>query len=507
MASTQDMDSAVVVSRGATYLTIRTVVTTVAQVLSFAVLARIITPSEIGILAVLSIITALTQAINGSAFQQAAMKYVGEYTGTNIGLAAGVVYQTLWVSVIISIPFAAFIFLGSGLLAQTLLGTVSQAGLFKVLAVDVLANAGAIPVAIGAALGAKRFKGAAAIGTAGAILRQCLIILLILFLKNFIGLVYAWVLSDFATLAVYVWYAARVIGLTKNPFPLRKLLSFSWPLSIGNLVLFAYTYFDRAILVAFVSLASLGVYNAALTAAAVLGTVSGAFGNVLLPVYSNISGGRGLEACRRGTWLSSRYVSLVMVPLSFGLLATAKPALTLFVGQAYVGGTLPLMIFSLASALTAFGLVLAPLLTALAKTRPLMWITIASFVLGLASAYILLPFIGIVGAAVARGVEAVAYLTLTIYILERMQAFRVDVEMAWKSVVAGAVMAGALIAVQAVVYSRILLPIYIALGVIVYLILLRILNAVRKHDIELIDKYLGSRLGFVTRLLSVILIR
>ena len=66
-------------------------------------MARIITPAEVGILAVLSLTTSLSQAINGGAFQSAAIKYVGEYAGADDDLAAGVFYQTLQVSIIISV--------------------------------------------------------------------------------------------------------------------------------------------------------------------------------------------------------------------------------------------------------------------------------------------------------------------------------------------------------------------------------------------------------------------
>ena len=500
------MGSAVMVSRGASYLTIQTVVTTVGQVLAFAILARIITPSEMGILAILSLITSLSQAINGAAFQQASMKYVGEYAGTQNDLAAGVFLQTLQVSLIISVPIAAFIFLGSRLLAQMLLGSASQSELFMVLAVDVLAFAGPLPAAMGAVLGAKRFKAAAIIGTAGALLRYSAIILLVLFMRDFLGLVYGWVLSDFALLIVYGGYSVRVLGLPKRLFPLKRLLSFTWPLSIGNVVSFAYGWFDRAVLIAFVPLASLGIYSAALTAFGVLNSLSGAFSNALLPVFSNISGRGVPESCRRATCVSSRYVSLVMIPLGFGLLATAKPALTLFVGQAYVGGAVPLMIFSVAFGLTAYGLVLAPMLTALGKTRAIMWITVASVVVGLGSAYGLLPFMGIVGASVARGLATVATLILTIYALKRVGVLSVDVEMAWKTIVASAVMAAVLLGVQTVNYSILLLPVYIVLGAIVYLILLRMLHAVKKHDIELVERYLGRRFRFVGGLLGRILI-
>ena len=76
----------------------------------------------------------------------------------------------------------------------------------------------------------------------------------------------------------------------------------------------------------------------------------------------------------------------------------------------------------------------------------------------------------------------------------------------WKTLVAGGVMAAVLVRVQMVVYSRILLPTYVVLGLIVYLAALRLLKAVQAHDIELIHKYLGTRLGFVSKLLGAILI-
>lgn len=523
MMPSESMGSGIAVSRGASYLTIQTVVTSIAQVLSFAVLARIITPSEVGILAILSLITALSQAINGSAFQQASMKYIGQYAGTNPSDAVGVFYQTFRLCMVISLPIAGFIFIGSGFLARALLGTVSQAQLFRVLAVDVLIVAGALPVANGAVLGAKRFKESATIGAVGAVVRQSLIIFLILFLKSFIGLVYGWVLSDFAMLVGFLLYTLRVLGFAKSRFSLRELVAFSWPLTLTNLVTFAYNWFDRAVLIALVPLASLGVYNAALYAYGVLSGISGTFSNVLLPVYSSI-GGRGVEAYRKASWLVTRYLSLSLVPLAFGLFATAKPALTVFVGRAYVAGAVPLMVLSVSVALTAFGLGLGPMLTALAETRTIMLITIASTIVALGSAYLLLPFIGITGAATARCVAAVASLALTIYALRHipvrmpglpkdgfplreLNVISIDVETAWKSMAAGAIMACVLIAVQLVVYSRLLLPAYVLFGAIVYVISLRALNAVREYDAEFTEQYLGSTLGFIARLLRPVLIK
>ncbi|MGA2626645.1 MAG: oligosaccharide flippase family protein [Candidatus Bathyarchaeia archaeon] len=504
--SSGNLTSAVAVSRGASYLTIQTIITSVAQALAFAILARLITPTEVGILAILSLIIALAQSLNGGAFSQAATTFIGELASDSREAASAVFYQSLRVTLLFSIPISVFVFVAAPSIASLLLGSVAQAGLFRVLAVDLLVFSGALPVAIGTLLGMKRFKEAATIGSAGIILRQCLVVLLIIFMRNLVGLVIGWILSDLAMFVAYAVFIIHVLGLPKKSFSLRKLISFSWPLSIGNVVNFAYSWFDRAILIAFVPLAALGVYNAALTAFGVLSGITGSVNNALLPAYSNIHWRGGLESCRRATWLASRYASLAIVPLSFGLLATAKIALTTFVGQAYVGGADSLAILSLFFALTAFGSVLGTMLVALSETRMVMWITVASVLLAVASAYVLLPLMGITGASVARGLVMVASLVLTIIVLKKKNAVSIDLETLWKTLVAGGLMAGVLVLVQMMFYSSYLLPAYMVLGLIVYLVTLRFLKAVREHDIELIHKYLGTRLGFVSKLLAAILI-
>jgi O-antigen/teichoic acid export membrane protein len=460
----------------------------------------------VGILAILSLIIAFAQALNGGAFSQAATTFIGGLTSDSKEAASAVFYQSLRVTLLFTIPISAFVFLAAPTIASLLLGSVTQVGLFRALAIDLLVYSGALPVAIGTLLGMKRFKEAATIGSAGIILRQCLVVLLIIFMRNLVGLVIGWILSDLAMLGAYGLFIIRVLGLPKKTFSFKRLITFSWPLSIGNVVNFAYSWFDRAILIAFVPLAALGVYNAALTAFTVLSNITGSVNNALLPAYSHIHGRSGLESCRRATWLASRYASLAIVPLSFGLLATAKIALTTFVGQAYVGGTDALAILSLFFALTAFGSVLGTMLVALSETRTVLWITVASVLMAVGSAYFLLPFFGITGASIARGLVMVASLALTIIALRRKKAVSIDVTTLWKTLVAGGLMAGVLVLVQMVFYSRILLPAYIILGGIIYLAALRLLKAVQEHDIELIHKYLGTRLGFVSKILGAILI-
>jgi len=498
---------AIIVSRGASYLAIQNVITTVAQVVAFAILARIITPEQMGILAVLSLVTAFCQALDGAAFQQAATKFIGELHPNQNAAISAIFYQTIRVSIFFSVPLAVVVFLLSPTLASALLGAGADAYLFRFLALDILIFAGALPVAIGTLFGLQRFRAASTIGVAGVLLRQCLIIVLIILLHDFVGLVIAWVLSDLATFAAYLVYIFRVVGWPSGVFSVRKLLGFSWPLNIGSVLNFGYSWFDRALLVAFVPLAALGVYNAMLFAFSALAGISVSISNALLPVFSNMSSrGDGFESGRKATRLASRYASLTIVPLTFGLLAVAKPALTVFVGEAYVGGTLPLMILCLAFGLTAFSVGVTPMLVAISGTRMSMVATAASVLVGLASAYFLLPIWGIVGTSVARGLAMVASAGFVLLVLDRRKAMGLDVEAIWKSLVAGIVMSVVLFGAQMILYSRLLLPVYVVLGGITYLAVLRLLKTVRKDDLDLVSRYLGSRLGFARKLLAMMVV-
>ena len=85
-------------------------------------------------------------------------------------------------------------------------------------------------------------------------------------------------------------YAYSVLSADPRAnFSVRRLLTFSWPLTIGNLISFGYNSFDCALLVVFVPLALLGVYNAAIYAFTALSGVTVALNNALLPVFSRIS--------------------------------------------------------------------------------------------------------------------------------------------------------------------------------------------------------------------------
>lgn len=502
-------DQRVQLSRGASYLVIQNLGSSAVTIVAFIVLARLISPAEMGIWTILLLVTATCQTFVTLSIDQAVTKFVAENMSKGMkSIASAVFYKGLLTTALTGLPVVIAVYYGAPFLSIHLLGDASRAALFQVLAVDVFFFVGALPVLGSALLGLQKFRQVAIVGlTIGGVLRQALIIGLIILLHNFVGLVVGWVISDAATVAVYFLIVVRALGPPTFNFPVAKLFRFSLPLTLASIAGFAQAWFDRALLAVFVPLALLGIYNAALTAFGVVQGVSGAMGSMLFPAYSFMQGrqetGRSMRDAIR---LATRYSSFTLIPLALGLFATAKPSITLFVGVTYLAGYVPLMVLCLAFAITAFTTALSPVFLAIGETKVAASITAVSVVLALVVAYLILPFAGIVGASAARALSMIVVAGLTIIVLRRKKVLQFDVDALVKNLLAGFVMAVVVIAIQLVSYSRLMLPLYVIVGASVYMLMLRILKAVNPADIDLLQRFLGRRLSLIGKLLSWVLI-
>jgi len=308
--------------------------------------------------------------------------------------------------------------------------------------------------------------------------------------------------SDGVTVIVYAVIALRVLGRPRFDFPLSKLFRFYLPLEFAQIVTFAQSWFDRALLIAFVPLATLGIYNAAVTAYGVVSNVSVALGKMLFPALSSIRGRtQSRNELRHAIRLATRYSCLTVIPIDFLLLATAKPAVSLLIGKSYISGSLPLAIFCAADAITVFATAMTPALLALEETTVVGLSIGVSVPVGLAIAYVLLPGLGIVGAAAARAVVITLIAILQFLLLRRKTPLDIDFRTVTKILLAGAVMAVLVGAAQLVHYSDFMLPIYGLIGMVIYLLMLRFLKVVDAADLDLMRHFLGKRFSIISRII------
>jgi O-antigen/teichoic acid export membrane protein len=273
----------------------------------------------------------------------------------------------------------------------------------------------------------------------------------------------------------------------------------------GNSIGFAYSWYDRALLVPYVSLTELGVYNATMTAFGIVSAIPGGIATALYPAYAKIQTVKGQTGLQDAIYVASRYVSFISVPLALGLLVTAKPALSLFAGEPYEPGSIALQIITFFFALTVLGNAFGNIFLLLGKTASASATTAVSVVASLAAALILLPSFGINGAAASRGVGMLVGFVLTLALVRREIRLSFDLEAFWKSLAAGTGMVIAVWLAQYAAYSRYLLPGYVMLGGLAYLAGLRLLRAIHPSDIQLVRQFLGRRYDPLVNLLSKLL--
>jgi O-antigen/teichoic acid export membrane protein len=80
---------------------------------------------------------------------------------------------------------------------------------------------------------------------------------------------------------------------------------------------------------------------------------------------------------------------------------------------------------------------LTPMLLALGETRMVSSIEIASVAMGLGAAFLPLPILGMLGAALSRGISMIAVTSLKIHALRRKIRLSLDLEAIAKSLLAG----------------------------------------------------------------------
>jgi O-antigen/teichoic acid export membrane protein len=110
--------------------------------------------------------------------------------------------------------------------------------------------------------------------------------------------------------------------------------------------------------------------------------------------------------------------------------------------------------------------------------------------------------LGIIGASIARALSMLLSLLLTWYFLRRKIILKLDSKAILKCIVASGGMALVMEALQLFYYSRFLLPAYLAVGFLVYLLGMRALKAMGTVDIDLLRRMLGPRFNGVCDLLS-----
>jgi len=494
------------VARGSSYLIVRNIINTAVSIGAFAVIARLISQAEMGIVAILMLVQAGGVLLAGLGVTTAVTRFVasheaaGEHEETR---RAG--YGYLMICVMATSIVVVAVYLSAGALAQFLWGDDSRSLLLRLLTIEIAATS-VSGTLTGVLAGLRRFKEISMTSIATFTVRQFLVVIFLTLRLGLPGIVVAWGIGGSLSSAILLLLTRKFLGPVTTGFNLAKLLRFSSPLLLGDAASCAWSWFDRAILIPMVSLAQLGAYNVAVTAFGILDSMPTAISGTLFAYYSHFYGkgevaGQTLDL-ENAISRASRYVSFLTIPLAVGLATTAMPATTLLAGNLYAESAYPLAVLSISLAAACLVRALSQIFVVLGKTGTSAFVTCISVAISLLAAVVLVPYFGIVGASLARGLSLALALVISILVLRGVLRLRFDIKAYKCAWIASLFMAAAVLLLEALLYSNYLLPAYVVAGGLVYFLGLRSLRALDQQDIQLMSDFLGSRLRVLSGLLK-----
>jgi stage V sporulation protein B len=310
-----------------------------------------------------------------------------------------------------------------------------------------------------------------------------------------------------ATIFLYVAHM-RPWSRASNTFfaDTRMMLGYGIPPYAGNIVSGLATQYVTIILAAIATNAVIGYYQAALNVTIAVSVVSGTVTNVL---YRSFAALQGLEGDTSLAFsYAVRYVSLVITPIVFFLIAAAAPLFDILYGPSYSPGIVLLRLVGISFLPISIGLtVLTPFLNGVGKSRLTMVITVASAI-GLAAGGFFFAVslgLGAEGIMLALLLSNVALTVPGLLLIKRY----LGVSMPMMPLVG--IVVAALIASLAIAFlplaglpSLITLVAYCAIYTLVYLTCVPLVGGIDGNDIARLS-IAGESLGPVRALLRLIL--
>ncbi|MCH8003562.1 MAG: flippase [Nanoarchaeota archaeon] len=292
----------------------------------------------------------------------------------------------------------------------------------------------------------------------------------------------------------------------KPKFDFKQLISFSSPLILVGILGTALAWTDTIFIGIFKSSTDVGIYNVAYIIASALMIFWMSFGDIFYPIISELYAKKAKNLIRKNFEIVSRWIFIIAFPLFIIVLVFPSPIISLVFGEDYQGAALPLSILIIGYfIITAFGLAEQGLRT-FKKTKFLGVLTLFVFLMNVILNIILIPLIGIVGAAIATT------FSLLILSLVRLTYFRRMLKFGYNKILYSKFIFSSMIALVTFFYGIRLVNAYniyifisaLAAYMLIYFILLIIFKSFSEDDIailEAVERKIGIEFTVLKKLL------
>lgn len=339
---------------------------------------------------------------------------------------------------------------------------------------------------------------------------------ILVFLLNlyFVGVMWAFAASIILT------FVAFIIYMVKKPFSslkgyraislvpaTKELLLFSLPLfglsALGSVIIWT----DTLMLGFLRTVEDVGLYNAAAPMVAILIMVLSAINFLCVPLMTHLFAKNQIEEIKRSYAVLSKWTFAATLPIFLIFVLFPETTLGILFGSKYMGAALALQILSAGYFVSV---VMGPngaTMIAIGETRFIMWSTMVAAIANVILNLVLIPPLGIVGAAIATAVARFAsnlFISIRLYSISRMQPFT-------KNYLKPIMVSGVTIFIIYMLIKNVLhmpfwlLPLFFILFLFIYGLSVLLTKSFDKEDVMMliaIEQKLGLNLANVKKLLK-----
>jgi len=503
-------------AKGAVLVFIGTGIGMLLGFVSRVMVARYVTQSEFGIYSLAFVLLSVFAALSALGLDPGATRQIAFYRGKeDESKVRGVVLSSVKIATISSIFFSIVLFLTSNLISTELFHDPELTMPLRVFCI-------AIPFFVLIQTFTSIFRGferAEPNVYFYQILRNAsfLLLLLVVILLNlaFMGVIWALAASLVLTSVAFAAYVIKKPPLTLRgressaavrPVA-RELLLFSLPLLGANMFYLGVTWVDTLMLGYFMLPSDVGLYNAAQLFTSLLPMALNAAIFLYFPIVSQLYAKNQSEDMKRSHIVLIKWIFMATLPIFLILVLFPEAALNILFGSRYIEAASALRILSLGFFIQTILGATSVTLGAMGDIKFAMWTIIISFIASVALNIMLIPPLGIVGAAIATASAlAMTFIVLSVrlYSLSKINPFTRNF---LKPAIASVVLILIIYALVKGLFSVIplwLLPVLLVLFFGTYFLSVLLTRSFDKEDIMMlltIEEKLGINLAAIKRIL------
>jgi len=283
----------------------------------------------------------------------------------------------------------------------------------------------------------------------------------------------------------------RQIGFAIPRFEgLGEFIKYGTPLTPNSLIRWITDSSDRYIVGIFLGLSAVGIYSAAYAIGSLVHLFITPIQFILFPELSRLYDEERVDDVRNYLSSSLRYFLLIAIPAVVGLTVLAKPVLMILTTPAFAAGSIVIPFIALSGLFGGVFQIIINITFLVKKTQFNLFIHVIAAVANLVLNVALIPFIGILGAAIATLASYILMVIVVIYISFRDLSFDLGFAFILKCIISAGIMAAILLLFDP--QNLFYLLISIVMGIIVYFAVMIVLKGVGRKEFELIKNLIGG---------------